>query len=1218
MQELIKVDANEQIRRFKDFFESYCYEQIVQNLRKDLKFIVVDFSELSKFDLDLANELLENPEDTIRASEIAVEQFDLENIFGFKVRFTNLPASQGIMIRNIRSKHITRLVHVEGVVRQKSDVRPQVISARFECPVCGNIINILQLEDGFREPSKCGCGRKGKFSLLSKEMVDAQGIVLEEASESLEGGEQPKRINILLKNDLVSPLSEKKTNPGSKISVVGIIKEVPITLRTGSKSIRFDLMIEANCVGSIEETYYDVEISEEEERKILELSQDPELYEKLIKSVAPSIYGYGKVKEGLLMQMVGGVRKVRRDMVVSRGDTHILLIGDPGSGKSAMLKTISLIAPKGRYVSGRGVSGAGLTAAVVRDEFLKGWSLEAGALVLASNGICCLHPDTKVVVDNQIRSIRGLFDENRIFIGNCNGELVELNNISKEVVNFDLKGMNSKKTTSTSIRRKRYHGDIVNILFKSGFSIKLTPEHKMIAGRDLQWKDAGDFNVGEKILAPLRLPGSNKYTFVLDILPKEWKVFLSKEEKNILKRSVNSKFKTLNEFNIKFGLKHNFLNGNCQISIERFVEIVKCLGEEDYWKNTTLKLGRNKNGERLKICKVNNELGYIFGFIRRDGDVSTTKRRTSIRITQSIKNHDLISEFKKCWNAVSNKKLNEFESERVSFIRGCKVRSKCKILHNGSNLIGEIFNYFIKDSLSNILSLQDDVLKSFIAGVLDSDGCVSKRECIKNGSAYYTQVAQILFSNNWEENLNFLLALRRIDCYGKVYDRDKNIKSIVISGREDIESLFKELKDFSVKIRNSELLVKNKQISSDSDRIPSSIAKQICERVSGLNKTLLLKNGVWSAIHGFKNLNREPSRGQIKRIINSVGNELKDPSFVSDSLNLIKRDYFLDEIKEIKREEFEGYVYDLYVPENNNFLANGVIVHNCVDEMDKMSVEDTSAMHEALEQQTVSISKANIQATLIARTTVLAAANPKLGRFDPYGVIAEQINLPPTLINRFDLIFPIKDIPDQNKDEKLATHILELHQSPNIYEPEIPTEFLRKYIAYAKQKIIPKLTDGAMREIKSFYLKMRASGSTEEGIKAIPISARQLEALVRLTEASARLRLSDKATKNDAKRAIDLLEYCLSQIGLDKETGQIDIDRISTGISASQRSHILTIKEIINDLESRLGKTIPIDDIIAESKNKGVDAEKVEEVLEKLKRIGEIFEPRRGFISKIG
>ncbi|MBI2108276.1 minichromosome maintenance protein MCM [Candidatus Woesearchaeota archaeon] len=285
--------------------------------------------------------------------------------------------------------------------------------------------------------------------------------------------------------------------------------------------------------------------------------------------------------------------------------------------------------------------------------------------------------------------------------------------------------------------------------------------------------------------------------------------------------------------------------------------------------------------------------------------------------------------------------------------------------------------------------------------------------------------------------------------------------------------------------------------------------------------------------------------------------------------------------------------------------------------MDKMSNEDRSAMHEALENQTVSISKANIQATLISRTTVLAAANPKLGRFDKYDIIANQIDLPPTLINRFDLIFPILDVPDEARDEKMAKHILSLHQEPDLIEPEISTEILRKYIGYAKQKIRPKLSPAAVSEIHEFYLKMRMSGMTDGNVKAIPISARQLEALVRMSEASARLRLSNEVTKKDARRAIGLLEYCLMQVGFDKETGRLDIDRIATGIGASQRSYILTVKDVLAELEQKFNKLIPIEAIVAGAREKGIDDDKVEEALEKLRRSGDVFEPKRGFISRI-
>ena len=177
---------------------------------------------------------------------------------------------------------------------------------------------------------------------------------------------------------------------------------------------------------------------------------------------------------------------------------------------------------------------------------------------------------------------------------------------------------------------------------------------------------------------------------------------------------------------------------------------------------------------------------------------------------------------------------------------------------------------------------------------------------------------------------------------------------------------------------------------------------------------------------------------------------------------------------------------------------------------------------------------------------------------------------------------------------------------------------MKKYMIYCRQKVFPTLTDGALEEIKKYYVDMRNSANTEEGaIKAIPITARQLEALVRLTEASAKIRLAPRVTRKDAKRAIGLLQHCLEQVGLDPETGKIDIDRLSSGITTSQRNKIFVIKEIIAELENKLGKTIPIDEIMQEAKNKGIEEANAEEVIEKLKRSGDIFEPRRGFISKI-
>src|SRR3989344_9083990 len=217
------MESNEQIEVFKEFIEQHYKSQLYEMIQLGKKSLAIDFTDLLSFNTELSDDLLENPDDTIRAAELSIEQFDLpEESLGLRVRFKGLPESQKIKISNIRSEHLGQFIYIEGIVRQASDVRPQITNAKFECAGCGNTISILQIDTKFKEPTRCTCGWRGKFRLLSKDLIDVQHLKIEEAPDMLEGGEQPKRLSIFLKEDLVEPRMEKKTTPGSRIYIYGV------------------------------------------------------------------------------------------------------------------------------------------------------------------------------------------------------------------------------------------------------------------------------------------------------------------------------------------------------------------------------------------------------------------------------------------------------------------------------------------------------------------------------------------------------------------------------------------------------------------------------------------------------------------------------------------------------------------------------------------------------------------------------------------------------------------------------------------------------------------------------------------------------------------------------------------------------------------------------------------------------------------------------------
>ncbi|MGQ0795627.1 MAG: minichromosome maintenance protein MCM [Nitrosopumilaceae archaeon] len=285
----------------------------------------------------------------------------------------------------------------------------------------------------------------------------------------------------------------------------------------------------------------------------------------------------------------------------------------------------------------------------------------------------------------------------------------------------------------------------------------------------------------------------------------------------------------------------------------------------------------------------------------------------------------------------------------------------------------------------------------------------------------------------------------------------------------------------------------------------------------------------------------------------------------------------------------------------------------CIDEFDKMKPEDRSALHEVMEQQSASIAKGGIVATLNARTSILAAANPMYGKYDPFKNITENVNLPIPLLTRFDLIFVVRDVPSKEKDTRIARHILNLHRSsPADTKSLIDVDILTKYLSYVK-KIDPVLTKEAEDKILEYYMKMRNVES--EGM--ITVTPRQLEGLIRLSTARARLLMKDQVDAEDAERAIFLIESMLQDAGVDVNTGQVDLG-VLQGKPHSEVSKMQLFMDVMKSLEGDEKRPVEEKTFVKELIKTGkFTEEEARKYIKKLQRESAIYESKPGHYNRV-
>jgi replicative DNA helicase Mcm len=405
--------AHDASSRWRTFLEEAKETEVMTLLSRqsNFPFLSIPFHELQTFDPDFAEDVLQYPKQVLSAGSKTLMEICRERgeEIDALLRVGELPGDTRKPLREIGSSDIDKLRSVDVIVTKISEIKPRIHRAVFRCESCHAEIEVEQLnERELKEPLKCpdadGCGlpkAQTRFDLIliSSRMVNNQWIEIQEQPEYVPSGAQPRRGMVLIEGDQVN-----KHLPGERITA-NVIPVVRSEVRNRKKTPMFDVIF--HLISSEHEStpFTEISIDEEDSDRILEVSQRDDLMNLIQRSIAPSIFAtgiLGHVKRSLALQLFGGVSRRLNDKTRSRGDIHILLMGDPGVAKSQLLTFISDLSPRGRFATGGGVSGAGLTAAAVRDAFGDGrFALEAGVLPLSDRGLAAIDEFDKISTEDR-------------------------------------------------------------------------------------------------------------------------------------------------------------------------------------------------------------------------------------------------------------------------------------------------------------------------------------------------------------------------------------------------------------------------------------------------------------------------------------------------------------------------------------------------------------------------------------------------------------------------------------------------------------------------------------------------------------------------------------------------------------------------------------------------------------------------------------------------
>jgi DNA replication licensing factor MCM2 len=399
-QEAVRREVKRQFRRFllnhTDEAGDVVYTQRLRDMvRANACSLEVDYVDLANrvpqvaiWVADLPNDVLPILDETTR--ELAIHEFEgYEDVTTHVyVRIANIPLQESL--RDLRHFHINQLVRVDGVVTRRTGVFPQLDRVMFDCNACGAVLGpFFQTGDREIKLNSCAaCASKGPFTVNVRDTMyrNYQKVNLQESPGSVPAGRLPRSKEVLLLNDLVDAV-----RPGEEVVVTGVYEHSFDPSQNAKQGFPvYSTVIIANHVAKKGEAYTAARLTDEDRNEIRSLARDPRIGERIIKSIAPSIYGHENIKRAIALAMFGGQEKHTSNTHRIRGDINVLLLGDPGTAKSQFLKYVQGCAHRAVYTTGKGASAVGLTAGVHKDPITREWTLEGGALVLADRGLCLI------------------------------------------------------------------------------------------------------------------------------------------------------------------------------------------------------------------------------------------------------------------------------------------------------------------------------------------------------------------------------------------------------------------------------------------------------------------------------------------------------------------------------------------------------------------------------------------------------------------------------------------------------------------------------------------------------------------------------------------------------------------------------------------------------------------------------------------------------------